>query len=116
LRSEQQIARAAGRLAGKWLPAAKQTGRMAKQYSPGARQSGQFVRHVLPAVFKPIHSLWHEILGFAFLMFAVLGAWKIWHYPGVMPPVQLAIITVFVVVMAAYGISSIRKSRRITRS
>ena len=110
------MARAAARLAKKWLPVAKQTGQKAKDWLPTARQSGSFVKHVLPAAVKPIHSLWHEILGFTFLVFAGIGAWKIWHHAGPMPPVQLAIIAIFVVVMACYGVSSIRKARRISRS
>ena len=110
------MARAAARLAKKWLPVAKQTGQKAKDWLPTARQSGSFVKHVLPAAVKPIHSLWHEILGFTFLVFAGIGAWKVWRHPGAMPPVQFAIVVFFIVVMAAYGISSIRKARRISRS
>ncbi|MEP6715925.1 MAG: hypothetical protein ABJC09_10130 [Terriglobia bacterium] len=114
--NEQDWARAAGRMAGKWLPKAKQTGDLAKKYAPTARQSGLFVRHVVPAVLKPLHSLWHEILGFAFLVFAFIGAWKLWRSQGTLQPLQFVLVLIFVVVMASYGISSIRKSRRITRS
>jgi hypothetical protein len=113
MRTEQQMARAAGRLARKWLPVAKQS---AHAWVPSARQSGKFVKHVLPAAFKPVHSLWHEILGFVFLVFAGLGAWKIWQRSKPMPPAELAIVVVFIVVMASYGVSSIRKARRISRS
>ena len=126
--NKQHIARVAGRLARQWLPVAKRSGgiagnlagkaagQAAKGWIPSARTSGQFVKHVLPAAVKPIHSLWHEILGFIFLMFAAIGTWKIWHHAGTLSPVQLAIIVVFIAVMAVYGVSSIRKSRRITRS
>ena len=115
------MARAAGRFAKKWLPVAKQSGRIAKdqiekQWLPTARQSGMFVKHVLPAAARPIYALWHEVLGFAFLVFAGIGAFKIWQHPGALPPIQLALVAVFVVVMAGYGISSIRKARRISRS
>jgi phosphoglycerol transferase MdoB-like AlkP superfamily enzyme len=111
------MARAAGRLAGRWLPIAKkQTGRLAEQWVPAAKQSGAFVKHVVPAAVKPLHSLWHEILGFIFLVFAGLAAWKVWRNPVTLAPMQLALVVVFIVVMAAYGISSIRKSRRISRS
>lgn len=121
MRTDEQIARAAGRFAKKWLPVAKKSGKIAKdqigkQWLPTARQSGMFVKHVLPAAAKPIHSLWHEVLGFIFLVFAGIGAFKIWQHPGALPPTQLVIVVVFVVVMACYGVSSIRKSRRISRS
>jgi hypothetical protein len=118
--SNQEFARAAGRLARKWLPAAKASGRLAsqsaRQWAPSVKQSGLFFKHVVPAAAKPIHSLWHEVLGFVFLVFAGMAAFKIWHHPGALPPMQLILVSVFAVVMAAYGISSIRKARRISRS
>ena len=104
--STEHMARAAARMVKRWRPAAKQSGQFA----------GQFMRHVVPAAVKPLHTLWHEILGFTFLAFAAIGVWKIWQHPGAMPPVQLAIVIVFIVVMAGYCVSSIRKSRRISRS
>jgi hypothetical protein len=110
------MARAAARLAKKWLPVAKQSGQKAREWIPSARESGTFVKHVLPAAIKPLHSLWHEILGFTFLMFAAIGVWKVWHHPGALPPLQFAIVVIFIAVLTGYGISSIRKSRRISRS
>jgi hypothetical protein len=109
----QQFARAAGRLARKWVPVVKQS---AKAAAPAAKQSSLFFKHVVPAAVKPVHSLWHEILGFVFLVFAGIAAFKIWRHPGALPPMQLALVGIFVVVMAGYGISSIRKARRISRS
>ena len=119
--NQEQIARAAGRFARKWLPVAKTSARGArkqveKQWMPTARQSGMFFKHVVPAAAKPIHSLWHEILGFTFLVFAAIGAFKIWQHPGALPPVQFGLVLLFILVMAGYGISSIRKARRISRS
>lgn len=96
-------------MARRWIPSAHQSGQL-------ARQSGLFLKTVVPAAVKPVHSLWHQILGFFFLVFAGLGAWRIWSHPGTLPPAQLAIVIVFIVVMAGYGISSIRKARRISRS
>lgn len=111
------MARAAGRLAGRWLPVAKkQSGKLAQQWVPAAKQSGSFVKHVLPAAVKPLHSLWHEILGFVFLGLAAVAVWKVWRNPGTLPPAQLALVVIFIVVTAGYGISSVRKSRRISRS
>jgi hypothetical protein len=118
------MARAAARFAHKWLPVAKRSGQKATENArgwvpkliPTARQSGAFVKHVLPAAVKPLHSLLHEILGFTFLMFAGIGVWKVWHHPGALPPVQFAIVVIFIAFMTGYGISSIRKARRISRS
>lgn len=127
-----QVARAAGRLAGRWLPVAKSAVNAAKseaakrsgnlenqvksQWLPTARTSGRFVRHVVPAAVKPLHSLWHQLLGFMFLMFAGLGAWKVWRNEGKIDPALFIVAIIFIVVMALYGISSIRKSQRISRS
>jgi heme A synthase len=111
------MARAAGRLAGRWLPVAKkQSGKLAEQWAPAAKQSGAFFKHVLPAAVKPLHSLWHDMLGFLFLVLAGLAMWKVWRSPVILPPAQLALVVVFIVVLIGYGVSSIRKSRRITRS
>lgn len=119
--TDQQIARAAGRFAKKWLPVAKKSGQIAKnqiekQWLPTAKQSGMFVKHVLPAAAKPVHSLWHEILGFVFLAFAGIGAFRIWQKFGKLPPSQLLIIVIFVAVMGGYGISSVLKARKISKS
>jgi hypothetical protein len=121
VRKDEQIARAAGRFAGKWMPVAKRSGSIAKkqigkQWGPSAKHAGLFMKHVVPAAAKPIHTLWHEILGFIFLVFAGIGAFKIWQHPGSLPPLQLGIVVVFVLVMACYGISSIRRARKISRS
>lgn len=74
------------------------------------------MKHVMPAAFKPVHSLWHEMLGFLFLVLAAVGVWKIMRNPGSLAPPQLAILIVFIVVMLVYGVSSFRKARRISRS
>ena len=114
------MARAAGRIAGRMMrgaaPVAAQSTRVAKDWMPTARQSGQFVKHVVPAAVKPLHSLWHEIIGFIFLAVAGSGAWKIYRHSGTISPVMLALAVVLIGVTAGYGISSIRKSRKISRS
>ena len=115
------MARAAGRLAGRWLPVArsvaqKQSSTFATQWGPAAKQSGQFVKHVVPAAVKPLHALWHQILGFIFLVFAGLAAWKVWRSEETIALPLLATAVVFILVMAGYGVSSIIKSNRISRS
>ena len=112
----EQVGRAAGKLARQWMPAAKKSADAAKAYAPTVKQSGAFFKHVVPAAVKPIHSLWHEILGFTFLVFAGIATFKVVRHPGALEPAQLAIVSVFIIVMAVYGISSVRKARRISRS
>ncbi len=74
------------------------------------------MKHVVPAAVKPVHSLWHEVLGFVFLAFAGLGVFKIVRNAATMKPGQLVILIFFVVVLAGYGISSFLKARKISRS
>ena len=115
------MAKAAGRLAGRWLPVArsaaqKQASAFHNQWVPAAKQSEAFVKHVVPAAVKPLHSLWHQILGFVFLVFAGLAAWKVWRSTAPIDPLMLALVVIFIIVMAGYGVASIRKSNRISRS
>jgi hypothetical protein len=80
-----------------------------------AHQAGKFVKHVVPAAFKPVHSLWHEIMGFIFLGLAALVSWKIYRTPS-LSPWLLAVFIPFVAVMLIQGVLSFRKARRISRS
>jgi hypothetical protein len=106
--------RAAGRVAGKM--ARKATRNATKDWVPAARNSRRFVKHVVPAAVKPLHSLWHEILGFVFLLFSVVAGFRMWQDRAEMSPVKFLMISVFVAVTFGYGISSVRKARRISRS
>ncbi len=80
------------------------------------RNAGIFVKHVVPAAVKPVHSLWHEVIGFFFLAFAGIGVWRIYRTASTMGPVRVAILGIFIVVLIGYGVSSFLKARRISRS
>ncbi len=81
-----------------------------------SKQAGKFVKHVLPAAVKPVHSLWHEVLGFIFLAVAALGISYVVRKFATLGFGRLVIIIPFIVVTAVYGISSFLKARRISRS
>jgi len=102
--------RAAGRMAGKMVRNAQ------KDWAPVARNSGKFVKHVVPGAVKPLHSLWHEMLGFLYLVIAGSIGFKMWKDAAKTSPVMLSVAGFLVVVTAGYGISSILKARRISRS
>ena len=87
---------------------------MAKKHA--ARQAGKFVKHILPAAVKPIHSLWHEVLGFIFLAVAAIATWNVARHMASMNAVKLALIVPLIAITAGYGISSFLKARRISRS
>src|SRR5579871_3412819 len=100
--------RAAGRVAGKM---AREAG---KQWAPAVKNSGSFVKHVVPAAVKPLHSLWHEFLGFLFLLIAGAVAFKMWRQESTTSPGLMVLAGFLVLVSAVYGVSSILKARRIS--
>ena len=87
-----------------------------KEWMPAVRNSGKFVKHVVPAAVKPLHTLWHEVLGFGFLALAGIIAFDMWKDAATTAlPLMLA-AGFLVLIMAGYGLSSILKARRISRS
>ncbi len=87
-----------------------------KQWIPAVRNSNKFVKHVVPAAVKPLHTLWHEVLGFIFLAFAGMAGFRMWQDRVGMSPIKFVMIGLFVLITAGYGISSVLKARRISRS
>jgi len=82
---------------------------------------GRFVQHVVPGVIKPLHSLWHEIIGFLFLVLAVIPArslineWREFNQRGDNLS-KLLLGLVWVLIMAYFGITSFLRARKISRS
>ena len=81
-----------------------------------ARNAGKFVKHVLPAAVKPVHALWHEVLGSVFLFIAAVAVFYLVRKAGELPPQKFIPIVILIVVMVPYGVSSFLKARRISRS
>jgi hypothetical protein len=84
-------------------------------------QGYQLVRHIVPAVVRPVHTLWHEVIGFLFLALATIpipsGIRTMRELEtGKGGLVRLVFTVAFVVIMAGYGISSFRRARKISRS
>lgn len=77
----------------------------------------KLLHHLLPGVIRPLHALWNQIIGFFFIVLAILpvpSAVKSYGEPGSWP--RLALTIPFVVLMATFGISSFLKARRISRT
>jgi hypothetical protein len=93
-----------------------------KQLTQEAIKQGQlFFKHVVPAAVKPVHSLWHEVIGFLFIVFAVVAAfsgYRTWmRFNGdAADVVRMTLCAVFATIMGGYGISSFLKARKISRS
>ncbi len=96
----------AAKLANKAVPTQEQTNQF-------ARTAGMFTKHVVGSTVKPLHSLWHEVLGFVFLTFSGLGAWKLFSSEKKLEVPQFLIALIFIVVVGGYGASSVLKARKI---
>ena len=81
----------------------------------------QFFHHVVPQIVRPLHTLWHEIIGFLFLALALLavpsGVRIVRNFNGDAESLfRLVLTAIFVLVMGGYGISSFRRARKISKS
>ncbi len=80
----------------------------------------EFLKHVLPGVIKPLRILWNEVIGFIFLVLAVFIGLSTYrraqNFSGNAGGLLiLGVSFVFAGVLAAYGISSFLKARKISR-
>ena len=93
-------------------------------YRDGARvykEGRRFLGIVVPAVVKPAHTLWHEIIGFVFTVMAIAfilsGFRAIRNFDGSAGAImRVAMLAVGVCLLGGYGISSFRRARKISRS
>src|SRR6188474_3109180 len=93
-----------------WQRLAVRTGRDA------VKNGRVFVKHVVPAVIKPARTLWNEVIGFVFTVFAVTFGFKAGRlfldYQASAPESQPGALLRFVMagfctlVMAYFGVSS----------
>jgi hypothetical protein len=83
--------------------------------------AGKFIKTVVPGVIKPLRVLWNEMVGFVFLVFAVIAggstvkAWRTFDGSGD-STVRLILSGSFTTVMAILGISSFFRARKISRT
>jgi hypothetical protein len=73
-----------------------------------------FVGHVMPSIIRPIHVLWNEVIGFVFIVLAVVFGYRVIRGKESLG-LQL-VGTIFVLLIAWYGISSFWKARKISKS
>lgn len=82
--------------------------------------SVHFARHTLPVAMRPARILWHQMIGFLFLVLAVAPArfeYKaLENFKGDGESwTRVVLSAVFILVMLIYGIASFLKARRIAR-
>ena len=81
---------------------------------------GRFVEHVMPGVVRPLRVLWHEIIGFIFIVLAVVfGSSAFRNYRLLqteeVSTLRLAASFFLPVLMAYFGITSFLRARKISR-
>ena len=81
----------------------------------------RFMVHVVPGVVRPLRVLWNQMIGFIFLVMAASAApatvRSARNFTGDMDSIfRVGLGAVFMAVMLYFGISSLVKARRITRS
>lgn len=84
-------------------------------------QGRAFLTHVVPAVMKPLRTLWNEVIGFLFIVIAIPFFFKGYQIVNKFDGSVGAILSIGMcafmsLLMAGYGISSFRKARKISRS
>ncbi len=80
------------------------------------RVGRQFVQHVMPAIVKPAHALWHEVIGFIFLCLSGTFGFYTVRYALRGDRMRMTVAGIATVIMAGYGIDGFRKARKISRS
>jgi hypothetical protein len=74
----------------------------------------KFICHVMPGVIRPIHILWNQVIGFIFIVLAVVFGYRVIRGKE---PVGLQIVGgLFVFLIAWLGLSSFWKARKISKS
>jgi hypothetical protein len=81
----------------------------------------QFFGHVIPAIIRPLHILWNQVVGLFFLLFATVALfWGVRYWRQLGTPqgsISEVLITFgFAALMAYFGVSSFWKARKISRS
>lgn len=84
----------------------------------------KFLQSVLPAIIKPLHSLWNQMIGFLYLVIGVVAIRPTWKHYQVMQSGKGEISDfaamlcggLFVMAGIGFGIHGFWKARRISRS
>jgi RsiW-degrading membrane proteinase PrsW (M82 family) len=86
---------------------------------PGTARN--FAKHVVPHVVKPARIIWNQLIGALFLVFAIPAFYRAYTFYKTLDSEpqsagQLVITLIFGIIMAAFGLTSLLRARRISRS
>ena len=76
----------------------------------------KFLSHVLPGVVRPLHILWNQVIGFFFLVVALVpvpGAIRAYTESNIP---RFLLSATFIAIMGIFGVSSFWRARKISRS
>jgi len=73
-----------------------------------------FFSYVLPGIIRPLHILWNQVIGFIFILLAVVFGYRVVR--GHESPGLQVVGAGFVLLIAWYGVSSFWKARKISKS
>lgn len=81
----------------------------------------QFLEYVLPAVARPARVLWNQVIGFLFLVLALVAAPRLYRavreFDGDLRSIfEVGLSAIFILVMAGFGLSSFWRAHKISRS
>jgi hypothetical protein len=76
----------------------------------------KFLGHVIPGVIRPIHILWNQVIGFFFIVLALLPINYIIHAWKDGSVFRLVVYVSFTLLMAGFGIDSFMRARKISKS
>ena len=82
---------------------------------------GRFVEHVMPGVVRPLRVLWHEIIGFIFIVLAVIFGSSAFRNYHLVQSEEISLLRLgasffLPVLMAYFGITSFLRARKASRS
>lgn len=80
----------------------------------------EFRRHIVPAVIRPMRIVWNQSIAFLFFVIAFLGAVMVYREYKSRTDVDALLALVlggfFVLLMAGYGVHSMLRARRASKS
>jgi hypothetical protein len=79
-------------------------------------QGRLLVKHLLPAIWKPVHTLWNELISFLFLCMAAMLVFRLVRAVKTGDPFTVVLVGFGAVICTWYGISSYLRARKISRS
>ena len=81
----------------------------------------QLFQHIVPGVIKPLHILWNEVIGFLFMVLALITLPSlVRHYRNFNGDAEsmfrIGLTATFALIMLYFGVSSFLKAKKIGRS